>query len=213
MMKILSKKNIAVFFAAIFLVSFIFLFSSRQNMFDIDIYEKEFEDYDPPVENRIEITQNLLLFLQGKDADISSFSEKEQYHLKDVRALVKKGNYVLFASVIAFAGLLYCIYWLDKKTFLKNTSHVLLTTGALVYLKLALSFVLYLNFESSFNIFHRIFFTGKWQFLSSSMLITLFPQQFFSSMFLRMMLYIFIYTNIIILVGILIIIKNRRLKR
>ncbi len=209
----LSKKNVSVALAAVFLISFVFLFSFRSNMFDIDIYEKEFDNYDPPVENRLQIAQRLLLFLQGKDADISSFSEKERSHIEDVRRLVRKGNYILIGSLAFFITSLVYIYHLSKKNFLKNLSNILFTAGALAYLKLAASFVLYLSFGSSFSLFHRIFFTGNWQFPSHSLLITLFPQQFFSGMFIKIMVDIFTYTNIIILAGILIRLKTRRIKK
>jgi len=59
-----------------------------------------------------------------------------------------------------------------------------------------------INFDKAFTAFHYVFFNGNWMFPENSMLITLFPKQFFMIMAKRIIVNILIASVMFISAGI-----------
>lgn len=90
---------------------------------------------------------------------------------------------------------------LRKKDVKKISKNVLLYSGALTIMIIAVLFILSLNFDYLFNAFHKTFFTGNWEFPEDSLLIQLFPFGFFKNYFLRILINSIIFSIIFILAG------------
>ncbi|MBW2966651.1 DUF1461 domain-containing protein [Candidatus Woesearchaeota archaeon] len=188
----------------------IFLSAVRLTVFDINFYEKEFDKYNPSVENKIEITKNLIYFLskEGDNSYISSFREVEQEHLLEVRDVMNMFFYI-FYFVLVIIVLSIALLYIDKKSFFENLGISLFYSsfvGGIILIVLAL---LAWNFSSSFSYFHQIFFKTQWQFPSDYLLVTLFQAQFFFDIFSRILLVSLIG---IILTGIIGYLINRKYK-
>jgi hypothetical protein len=183
----LNKYLIGVLVASI---PFIIILSAvRLTVFDIGFYEKEFEKYNPNVENKINITKDLIYFL-NEDADtsyISSFREVEQEHLIEVRDVMNMFFYILYFFLI-IAVLSIALLFRDKKNLLENLGASFFY-GCLVSAAVLIVFSFFaLGFSTVFTYFHYLFFKTQWQFPSNYLLVTLFPSQFFFDIFGRILL-------------------------
>lgn len=113
----------------------------------------------------------------GDRSKIEIFTENEISHLNDVRSLVGKTiviNQLSFASI--FLIFIYSVHEkkmhdLLKSVFFGGLFLLLITTISLIATTIF--------FQKFFIEFHKIFFpNGNWSFPSSSMLIILFPENF-----------------------------------
>ena len=120
--------------------------------------------------NAVNISNQWLDFFRGKItlASITDFTDLERQHMQDVKELVNNLELFLIALLFIFIALLFVV---DKK------SEVFFYGGILTML---LPIILYLiPFDTLFDLFHKLFFTGNWQFPADSLLIQTFPESFF----------------------------------
>ena len=136
------------------------------------------------------ITDSTLAYLKGpsRDAVIEGLDEKELHHMQDVYSLFRIARIGSAILLLALASML----WLAcrngygtsvniiKETISKAGWAGLGLTGVIA--------VLSLNFGSSFQAFHLVFFMpGSYMFPADSTLIQLFPEPFFRDMFISML--------------------------
>jgi integral membrane protein (TIGR01906 family) len=186
----------------------IFLGNMRSAAFDMDFYKAEFRKYDPDVENRINITENLLFYLKEPKADrdyIEPFTRSEEGHLFEVKILLHNFFRLFYVSVVLLLASFFIILVLDQKNILKKTGLSLVSGGLLTAL---FSYIFYkiimLDFNLSFTKFHHIFFRlGNWQFPPEYILVTLFPGQFWIDIISKIIRGIVNTTVLTVLVGVL----------
>ena len=171
---------------------------------DIDFYKKELVSN--KVTENLNLTEadkgaleneiaNIISYLTGKkDAlDSSFFGEQEKIHMQDVKRLVNifiKITYALIAIVI-----LLLIF--DKER--ARTLMIAGITSVIIYLVAGLIF---LNFDYFFIKFHELIFNNDlWLFPADSPIIKIFPQKFFIDFFYQLLIYSFIATIAMIILG------------
>lgn len=116
-----------------------------------------------------ELVHEVVSFLKFNGELSDEFTSDMQSHFHDVRLVMLFG----WVFVLFTAGSLF-YFDVMKKT-------VLLRSGILVFGFLFLvGFWVLIDFDSFFTVFHMVLFPqGNWQFPSDSIIITLFPQEFF----------------------------------
>jgi hypothetical protein len=137
----------------------------------------------------MQITVNLFDYFHSKDS-LYYFTSAEQSHLADVKAIIQAGFLIYGLAILL---LVICLVLLVReqvvrvkkqlvyKRAVKSLAKVLLL-AALISLILVgiLAVFSQSNFSGVFQGFHQIFFPqGNYTFPDESLLITLFPQQFF----------------------------------
>ena len=198
-----SEHKILSITLSIFLFLVIILGSANIIIFDKSNYQREYEKngvYQKLSENASDgefiaeqVTNNVLDYFHGR-ADIKYFTDQEKSHMKDVKSLIDTLMTIYYAaailSIIVFAYL-FVKFKDDKFSFISIIAKSLLysSIACIVFLViLFLSSVFY--FDQLFILFHHVFFPqGNWMFDSSSLLITLFPQQFFFDTALKIFIY------------------------
>mgnify|MGYP002629205668 CR=1 FL=1 len=171
------------------IIIIILILPLRMFVFDSSYYDSQFQKNN--VYNSInkslatDIKENLLNFLQEGDA-LNYFSEEEKSHLNDVRVLFSKFFFVLWAGIgllIISSGIL-----IFRKKFKENVFKILFLGGLCSFVLIILLFLASLNFEMTFGNFHKMFFPqGNYSFADTSLLITLFPANFFNAFFLKLL--------------------------
>jgi integral membrane protein (TIGR01906 family) len=116
-------------------------------------------------------TMQLLDYFHGKAEVPSIFSKDEKAHLADVKQVIFQISDTCFVLFVIF--LLLMLKADTPRVFTRGF-------GILIALIIMLAFV---PFDSFFNWFHRLFFTGNWLFPANSMLILLYPETFFQVFF------------------------------
>ncbi len=174
----------------IFIPLLILLFSVNTLIFNEDFYINQANNYDE------DTISNLLSFFKGSDLNFTLYSEEEILHLYDVRNLILAS---IITTIFLFTLILVNFLREDKEIIKDN----LILGGSLsIGLTAALSLV-FLNFSSSFQKFHEIFFTNNyWQLPSDSTLIQLFPETFFFNALLHIVLYSITFSLLIIVIGV-----------
>lgn len=114
------------------------------------------------------ITPKLIDYFRGKGEMPSEFGIKEASHLKDVKFVF---HFLLYFMIMCF---LFLVFNSGKKSVLYGS-----------VIALIIPLILYLiPFDFLFNSFHHIFFeTGTWVFDESSVLIQMYPFEFFLGFF------------------------------
>lgn len=226
----LNKKNInldafirnsSVIIAGLALVLIIILGSFTVMIFNKEFYYNEYAKnhvYDKMVENgyatkentqntTVAITENLIHYLRGKGdaASLNNFSPDEQSHLNDVARIMHAMYVTYYAAIIIFILLFLSLsFWIkDKDALVKYIAHIVLIgsiTAGIILSIIVFSAIFY--FEQLFTLFHVFIFPqGNWMFANNSLLITLFPQEFFFNMSLRIFFYAFFQTIIFLVIG------------
>ncbi len=131
--------------------------------------------------------QNVYSFLHGKDQLDPIFTPAEKSHMQDVRSI--------FQKLIVLETVVWMLFFLSLLLFVFQKEKLLIIKWFLRGSCIALGFFLFLllavavDFEAIFNLFHRIFFPqGNWSFDQSSLLVQLFPLEFFKAIALRIFL-------------------------
>ncbi len=151
------------------------------------------------------ITDNLFTYFRGK-SELNYFENNEKAHMKDVKSIISAMFFIYYSSAVLFIICFVVLYLKFKKEsigFIKILSKILLMGSivALVVLVLKLLMSLF-YFNTIFNAFHLLFFPqGNWVFDSASLLITIFPQQFFFDFALRIFIYSIVQAGIFLLMG------------
>ncbi len=112
----------------------------------------------------------------------TEYAHREASHLNDVQKVMRNVDYLLYGLLLIVTLVI---------TFCKNNKDLLLTLfryggiSTVIVISILLLAVT-LSFDSSFTLFHQLFFPqGNWQFPAGSPLIEIFPLSFFRSMAMR----------------------------
>jgi len=165
-----------------------------------DFYYKQFEKNNVNVEGKKNILDNLLNFFNGNE-DLDYFNENERLHLIDVKNLINKFITAFYIVLILDILLLIILFTRFRKFLKKNISKILLYSGSLTIFVMFIFLILSLNFDFLFDNFHRLFFAGNWLFPEESLLIQLFPFEFFRDYFLKILTDSFLVSVIFVLIG------------
>ncbi|MDP3918340.1 MAG: DUF1461 domain-containing protein [Nanoarchaeota archaeon] len=170
---------------------FIILFSVNILIFNESFYL----DHNSGVNFYEEEVGNLLGYFSGGELNEERYSVEEVIHLKDVRNIiyVDIGLACLFFILISFG-----LYKSKKSDF----KEIFLKGGAYgIGLSLLISF-LFVNFSLGFKWFHKILFrNGYWILPADSTLIQMFPESFFISASLRIVLYSLIFSSLLLIIS------------
>jgi|GEM_PF-485886 len=139
------------------------------------------------------ITDNILKFFRS-NTELQYFTSAEKSHMNDVKKLINLMQYIYYAAaLLTIALFFYCYkkYKEDKYEFVRVLSKSLLYSSIASIILLVLIFLMAVfDFSTLFITFHYIFFPqGNWTFESSTLLISLFPEQFFFDISLRIFIY------------------------
>lgn len=109
--------------------------------------------------------------------DIDGMTYNERTHMRDVRKLIHRIGVLWIASVLF-------LVWsrMSYKKWIKTLSTCLVVWVVLGVLVGILS--LFQWFTDVFVVFHTLLFTGNWEFPAESLLIRLYPEQFFQVMWI-----------------------------
>jgi hypothetical protein len=196
-------RNTLIVLAAVLLFLVIILGSFSVMIYDKNFYYKEYSKngvYAKLSDNRTyavdyaaNVTDNVVNYLRG-GAELNYFSDDEKSHMRDVKFVISGINFMYYSSAIFFIiifGILYFIVKKDKVDFVDIISKILLygSMASLAFLIIIFLWVVF-SFDTLFFIMHLAFFPqGNWMFPSESLLITLFPEQFFFDIALRIFVY------------------------
>ncbi len=181
------------FIAAIILLAIVvILLPLKLMVFNNSYYYSQFEHngvYENINKTEVDkVIDNLLFFFQEKE-DLKYFSEDEQSHLQDVKIAINRLLFTLNTLIIAFFVMVIALFFSNKEKFLDNFFKLLFLGGISGFVLLILLFLASLNFSITFDRFHILFFPqGNYTFAETSLLITLFPEAFFKSFFLKLLL-------------------------
>jgi integral membrane protein (TIGR01906 family) len=170
--------------------------------FNEKFYFNEFQKIPSKIEDREKITSDMISYfkVKGDESLISNFTSTEQSHLKDVKNLLKLNDFILKIILILFFILIFYF----RENIFKNISKILIYGGIITDILLIILLILSINFDFAFTLFHKLFFPqGNWTFSPDSLLIQLFPAQFFVDSAFKIFLNSLIIANILILIGFL----------
>ena len=183
------------------IISFVFslyLSSTECLISNHNFYKKEFTKHNTyeKVYNADEISEKLIGFFQDKNNLPLSFNEEEKSHLEDVKKLIDNGK-VLLIFLILISIILLSIILSEGKHNLKK---ILISSGVVAII-LPIPFLLF-SFSNIFTKFHLILFPqGNWKFPLDSLLIQMFPQEFFYDSLVNIIVNSSILAIILILIG------------
>jgi len=117
---------------------------------------------------------NVVKYFFGGDLE-GDYSDEERIHMDDVRQLVWISWFITLV-LIGFA------VFASRRDFFIG--------GLIGFGLILLSLLIFVNFDFSFTLFHKIFFRNDyWLLPSDSLLITMFPGEFFYKSSIRIILY------------------------
>lgn len=131
----------------------------------------------PQTENQ----QQTIQFVQGRTPEVElksalNYTSAELSHLQDVQKVMSTTEYLFlisFLTTLTILGLNFRNKTILKKLLRYGGIATLIATGIILLFLLV-------AFNSSFTIFHQLFFPqGNWQFPFDSLLIQTFPLEFF----------------------------------
>lgn len=151
----------------------------------------------------------------------SQFTDNEISHLEDVYKVMfwlKILSYLALSLVVIIALIFIFFRFSSNNTSFKHIKNKLpkyLLAGGLFtsVFVIILAFLSYFFFDSTFVLFHQIFFPqGNWQFPTGSLLIEIFPEQFFFDMAVKIFLIALVFGIIFIFLGVYLnyVLKNQR---
>jgi integral membrane protein (TIGR01906 family) len=208
-------KKFLIVLSILFLIFIIVFTPLRIYIYNLDyylnLYEKNGVYNYIDKDDAVKLTTNLFDFFKNKsefkkfDLKIERdfFTQDEINHLKDVRELLNK---IFLVYYICIAGFFITILILiENKIFfyLKNISLVFIWASSSVIFLLILIYFLSNNFLPLFEKFHLIFFPqGNWSFPEDSLLITLFPLNFFYEFLITLVSSAFYISFVFLIIGI-----------
>lgn len=182
--------------------------------FNLSYYESEYtklntaESIGMSNEALFEATDALLSYIKGNREDISCvqeingverevFDERETAHMVDVKALYQNARSVCFLlTALGIASLLF-IFFIYKKGYVSLEKALLSlkdgfrqVTLAFVIVVSFLVFYALVDFNRFWTVFHEVFFTNDLWLLDPrvSVMINMFPEEFFFGMVMRIAL-------------------------
>lgn len=163
MARIFDKKHIGTILFPLFclLLSFFILLSDSH--FTYSLLEKN---------ESVQPTKELMNYFIGKGEVPEVFNTEEKSHLQDVKQLIRFGLIALLMTILL---MLYSGYNAKQGTIILTA---ILAAGLII------------PFDALFTKFHQIFFPqGNWIFPPESTLITFYPQNFFSTYALSVIIF------------------------
>jgi integral membrane protein (TIGR01906 family) len=167
-------------------------------IFNKDFYYKEYTKNNvynslPEGVDAKNVTENIMGYFRNIQ-DLKYFTADEKSHMQDVKQLIRLMQFIYYGA--AAASIILFIYSYkkfkeDKFGFIRILAKSLLYSSIAAIIFLVMIFLMSVfNFDFLFTGFHMIFFPqGNWMFSPDSLLITLFPQQFFFDIALRIFIY------------------------
>lgn len=187
-----------IFLQALFLALLIILFGFKLTVFNISFYEREFEKNNvyENVPEADRYKDEIIGYLQqGKP--LESFNEQEARHMQDVKRIVDVLILLFYLSLIMFV--FTSGYLMYEKKFTKN---VFVYSSLASIAVIVLIFLLSMNFQAFFIKFHQVFFSNNlWLFSKDSVLVNLFPLEFFKDILIRILAIDFIFSLLILAFG------------
>lgn len=177
------KKGTLIIFS-VSLLLFLLLFSYKTALFFTDLTPNQ---------------QQTINFLDDKAGLELQLTENEMSHLEDVKKVM---NYIDYAFYFLLLVLIIILTYhkQDQEQIKKLFKYGGITTVVSILFVLLFSLTF---FDSLFTIFHQIFFPqGNWTFPGSSLLIQIFPLQFFINISRNIFLLSLIEGSIFILMGV-----------
>lgn len=188
----------AILVALIFFGNFVFLLNNN------GFYSSEFSKLGV----NATAASNVVSFVNGKSSLSGKFGYDESSHLEDVKSLLTSVKHLYHAAIVLLAAAV--IYLFRTRKFLKLMPKIFVISGAVSLLLLLVLFLLSLNFSTLFGILHKPFFaSGTWLFPADSLLIQLFPEQFFSDFARTFFLLLLVNSSAFLIIGLFI---KKRLK-
>ena len=181
----------------IFLPLYLLLKITEQNAFNKNFYVKSYEKNgvvdisNRTLEELDTITEDLFIYIKDKGDEMvlnPYFNDMEIEHMKDVKELFRKGYILKYLSlIISIIALFFSIKnkkWLIEEGVFKG---IFIWWGLMALLFL---FTL-LDFNKYFTYFHLIFFDNDLWLLdpNTDLLIQMLPEEFFISIFRRIVLF------------------------
>jgi len=153
-----------------------------------DVYDKLPEGMDAEY-----ITTNMFKYFRG-NTELQYFTEDEKNHMEDVKHLIRTMQFMYYgAAMLCIALFIYTYRYFkeDKNMFIRIISKATIYSSIISIIFLVTIFLMAVfSFDFLFTLFHLIFFPqGNWIFSPDSLLITLFPQQFFFDISLQIFVY------------------------
>jgi integral membrane protein (TIGR01906 family) len=191
-----DKLIVILFAIALFII---IIFGSLNLMvFNKEFYYKEYSKnnvYDklPSDIDAEAVTDNMMKYFRGK-VELQYFARDEKGHMADVKHLIRTMQLIYYGAAVVCIALFVYSYNKFKEhahEFIRIISKAALYSSIAAIIFLMLTFLMAVfSFDFLFVIFHMIFFPqGNWMFSPDSLLITLFPQQFFFDISLRIFIY------------------------
>jgi integral membrane protein (TIGR01906 family) len=201
--KIEVPNNIIIILFSIAIFIIILFGSLNMMIFNKDLYYKEYskngvyitlsDNKDTGKEIATNITENVIKYFRNTE-ELQYFTNSEKSHMADVKHLIRTMQFIYYGAAIISIGLFFYCYRKfkdDKYMFIRVLAKSLLYSSIAAGVFLVLMFLMSVfAFDFLFTMFHLTFFPqGNWMFDSSSLLITMFPQQFFFDITLRIFIY------------------------
>jgi uncharacterized membrane protein len=149
-------------------------------------------------------------------SSVAFFTEEEISHMVDVRGLIFRILLFFYVSLIVLVVLVLLLLILERKYSkrFRSTGLVFVVSSSAVLFMFIVLYILSLNFSSLFDNFHLIFFPqGNYMFDSNSLLITLFPFNFFYQYFTKIVIGSIVLSSMSLLIGIFLLNGKRIFKK
>jgi integral membrane protein (TIGR01906 family) len=128
------------------------------------------------------LNQNVVRFIQGKEALDEAFTRMERSHMEDVKRLFTQANTLLSLSMSFLLGSLFILPWW-KGAGATLYRCMIWSGGTVLVLGAVFLVLIFLDFQKCFIFFHEVLFPqGNWSFSPHSLLIQLYPKPFFMAM-------------------------------
>lgn len=223
------KKASGVFIVLfVLLVPIVLLLTDVQMVaFNRDYYRVEYIKYSIPeqigmsMDNLMDSTEKLLQYLDNKRDDLDFkgsfnrgeegfFSQRDKYHMIDVKNLFVKGRILRNAAFIFITGFVLLLFRKKpyKEQLRKLSRYGIAISAAGIAPVLILIILMNIDFYRYFTVFHEIFFNNDLWLLdpAKDRLVNIFPQDFFTDMAFSIS-YLYIAEMALILIGSILILK------
>ena len=129
--------------------------------------------------NATTLNANVISYLRG-DEELQGFTDSEKSHMQDVKKLIDIAKILFLISLAIIIAAIIALKKKTKETFRKASKYSSITTLAISAIITILTLA---DFGETFYSSHTLLFPqGNWLFPASSLLIQLYPEQFFMEM-------------------------------
>lgn len=191
--------KLVCFICAVCVICALFTTAIELPTFNLNFYSHEYDKYNiadnihVPKAELMAVTARLLDYMRGAVPDLSVsahvngeprqfFNQREEQHMSDVRRLIV-GGYMVRTTALCVLVLGLWFLWLMrvKHKLITLARWVLGLALAFLALMLILVFLVSLDFNNAFVIFHKIFFTNDLWILDpqTDLLVNIVPERFF----------------------------------